>query len=95
MNENYLENMTVVPMMMVDPYAIADLRCNCDCMVRTVDFVLVNYGNRAVAFDAASPHNSRECFVLAHGRVILIFRNRPVDTKLFVLFGMVRVDGLV
>lgn len=82
-------------MMMVDPCAISDLRCNCDCTVQTVGSVLANYEIQAVSFDAASPHNSRECFVLAHDRVVLIFRNRSVDTKLFVLFGMVRVDGLV
>lgn len=91
---SYLENMTVVPMMTVDPFAISDLRCNCDCTVQTVDFVSVNCGSRAVSFDAASPHNSRECFVLVRGRAILVFRNRSVGTKLFVLFGMVRVDGL-
>lgn len=81
--------------MMGDLYAISDLQCNCDCTVQTVDFVLANYESQVVSFDAASQHNSRECFVLAHDRVILIFRNRPVDTKLFVLFGMVQVDGLV
>lgn len=82
-------------MMMVDPFAISDLRCNCDCTVQTVDFVSANYESLAASFDAASPHNSQECFVLVRDRVISIFQDRPVDTKLFVLFGMVRVDGLV
>lgn len=59
----YLGNMKVAPMMKVGPFAISDLRCNCDCTERTEDFVLANCGSRAVASDAASPHSFRGHFV--------------------------------
>lgn len=60
--EIYLENMKVALTTMVVLFLIVNLRCNRDCMERMVDFVLVNYGNRVVAFYVVSQHNFRAHF---------------------------------